>query len=37
MNMIFLEDDLIIRNNYSLYLKKFFENVFETSSGIEAL
>lgn len=37
MNMIFLEDDLIIRSNYSLYLKKFFENVFETSNGIEAL
>ena len=37
MNMIFLEDDLVIRNNYSLYLKKFFKYVFETSSGTEAL
>lgn len=37
MNMIFLEDDLVIRNNYSIYLKKFFTNVFEASNAIEAL
>lgn len=37
MNMIFLEDDLIIRSNYVDYLKKNFENVYEASDGIEAL
>lgn len=37
MNMIFLEDDLLIRSNYSNYLKKFFENVYEASNSIEAL
>jgi two-component system, OmpR family, response regulator VanR len=37
MNMLFLEDDLIIRNNYCSYLKKIFTNVFEASSAIEAL
>jgi two-component system, OmpR family, response regulator VanR len=37
MNMLFLEDDLIIRNNYCTYLKKLFTNVFEASSAIEAL
>lgn len=37
MNMIFLEDDLVIRDNYSIYLKKFFTNVFEASNAIEAL
>lgn len=37
MNMIFLEDDLIIRSNYVDYLKKNFENVYEANDGIEAL
>lgn len=37
MNILFLEDDLIIRNNYSNYLKKYFRNVFETSNAIDAL
>lgn len=37
MNMLFLEDDLIIRSNYIDYLKKFFKNVYEASSVIEAI
>lgn len=37
MNILFLEDDLIIRNNYSNYLEKYFINVFEASNAIDAL
>lgn len=37
MNLLFLEDDVIIRNNYSNYLKKYFRNIFEASNAIEAL
>ena len=37
MNMLFLEDDLIIRSNYINYLKKNFKNVYEASSAIEAI
>lgn len=37
MNMIFLEDDLLIRSNYIDYLKKFFKNVYEASSVVEAI
>lgn len=37
MNMIFLEDDLLIRSNYIDYLKKFFKNVYEVSNAIDAI
>ena len=37
MNMIFLEDDLLIRSNYIDYLKKFFKNVYEASNVLEAM
>ena len=37
MNMIFLEDDLLIRSNYIDYLKKIFKNVYEASNVLEAM
>jgi two-component system, OmpR family, response regulator VanR len=37
MNMIFLEDDLLIRSNYIDYLKKIFKNVYEASNVLEAI
>lgn len=37
MNMIFLEDDLIIRTSYTTFLKIYFKEVYEVSNGIEGL
>lgn len=37
MNMIFLEDDEIIRSSYSIFLKIYFKNVYEIDDGKEGL
>ncbi len=37
MNMLFLEDDVIIRDGYRNYLKNYFSEIYETSSAEDAL
>ncbi len=37
MNMIFLEDDEIIRNSYSIYLNMYFKKIHELDDGEKAL
>lgn len=35
--MLFLEDDVIIRDGYRNYLKNYFSEIYETSSAEDAL
>ena len=37
MNMLFVEDDELLRQNYTEYLLKHFDNVYEASNGTEGL
>lgn len=37
MNMVFAEDDKVIRNGYIKYLSSYFENIYEANNGEEAL